>query len=213
MYSFGNMISHDQKSREGKQTGAARTEELAQSDQPLSVREAMLADRTTANSQASAKQVAKQGTTPDVREEPARATTKAWEWAHNPQKGAKSVRASRAPTGESAAVSESEDTHEQKAWSWATTAFSPHPAKKMLKPGFTSQFTCFTCAKVQILTPCRPQQSKRLRRRSRETLLISKCPPRKSGKRARAPAALGWQRRARYPHFACFSGTKEQILT
>ena len=159
VYSFGNMISHDKTSREGKQTGAARTEELAQSDQPLSVREALLADRTTA-SQASAKQVAKRGTTPDVREEPARATTKAWEWAHDPQKGTRSARASRVPTGESAAVSESEDTHEQKAWSWATTAFSPHSAKKILTPGCTTQFTCFTSAKVQILTPSRADRSK-----------------------------------------------------
>jgi len=115
VYDFANQISNDATSREEKQLGA-RTQQLAETATPAYT--------------PAVKQVAKPGTTPDVREDRARAATKAWGWAERGQHGAKgaagiSLAFGRAAAhAESAAVTESPDTPEQKAWSWGASTFS-----------------------------------------------------------------------------------------
>jgi hypothetical protein len=123
VYAFANLISHGGTARDDKEVGPARTQQLSETAaHPAAI-------STPSKTQPATRQVAKPGFTADVREDPARATTKAWDWAGDRQHGSKgAMLADSKPRahvmhGESAAVVESSDTPEQKAWSWGSTAF------------------------------------------------------------------------------------------
>jgi len=145
VYAFANLISHGATSREDKQVGAARTQQLAQTSAPTvgAARTQQLAEAATSP-----------GSTPDVREDRARPATKAWGWASRSAHGAHGTKLASTGmhiAGESAAVSEAADTHEQKAWSWASSAFhhgsrdsapkaAPAPAKHVQKQARLADF-------------------------------------------------------------------------
>jgi len=100
VYAFANLISHGATSREDKQVGAARTQQLAQTSAPTggAARTQQLAEAATSP-----------GSTPDVREDRARPATKAWGWASRSAHGAHGTKLASTGmhiAGESAAVSE-----------------------------------------------------------------------------------------------------------
>jgi hypothetical protein len=142
VYAFANLISHGATSREDKQVGAARTQQLAETAAPTV---------GAARTQQLAETAASPGSTPDVREDRARPATKAWGWASRSAHGTKLASTGMRIAGESAVVSEAADTHEQKAWSWASKAFhhgsrdsapkaAPAPAKHVQKQARLADF-------------------------------------------------------------------------
>ena len=106
VYAFANLISHGGTSREGKQVGPARTQQLVETAAPANAPSKPLVPAV--------KQVAKPGYTAAVREDRARPATKAWDWAEDGEHGEKTTSMSVKHPGQTSSVSESADTAEQK---------------------------------------------------------------------------------------------------